>query len=60
MSGSEFRVGTMVLKWDARAAKPGNHKSSTPYGQGPFKISTCKQHNAFKLETMEGDPLAIP
>lgn len=49
----------LVLKFNKRAAKLGQHKKFDSLWEGPFKIIQCKKHNACKLENMEKEGLGI-
>lgn len=51
--------GDLVLKFNERATKPGQHEKFDSLSEGPFKIIQCKQHNVFELENMELEALGI-
>ncbi|XP_059064756.1 uncharacterized protein LOC131856836 [Cryptomeria japonica] len=55
-----FDLGDLVLKFNERAAKPGQHAKFDCLWEGPFRIVHYKGFNAFELEDMNGDPLPIP
>ncbi|XP_059076739.1 uncharacterized protein LOC131876002 [Cryptomeria japonica] len=55
-----FTHGDLVLKYNERMAKLGQHAKFDCLWEGPFRIVGCKGFNAFKLEDMNGDSLSIP
>ncbi|XP_059078062.1 uncharacterized protein LOC131876636 [Cryptomeria japonica] len=55
-----FALRDLVLKYNERMAKPGQHAKFDCLWEGPFRIIGCKGFNAFELEDMNGDPLPIP
>lgn len=59
-SPPQFLQGDLVLKFNERVAKPGQHAKFDGLWEGPFRIASCKIHNTFNLEDMQGDLLTIP
>ncbi|XP_057864863.2 uncharacterized protein LOC131072644 [Cryptomeria japonica] len=55
-----FALRDLVLKYNERMAKPGQHAKFDCLWEGPFCIIGHKGFNAFELEDMNGDPLSIP
>lgn len=58
-SNPVFRPGDLVLKYNERAAKPGQHAKFNGLWEGPFCIMNCKGFNSFNLEATNGDSLWI-
>lgn len=55
-----FALRDLVLKYNERTAKPGQHTKFDCLWEGPFRIIRCKGFNTFELEDMNGDSLSIP
>lgn len=47
-----FKIGDVVLRWDARNEEKGKHGKFENLWKGPSQISTCQGHNAYLLEEM--------
>ncbi|XP_059076631.1 uncharacterized protein LOC131875920 [Cryptomeria japonica] len=54
-----FSPEDLVLKYNERMAKPGQHAKFDCLWESPFCIRGCKGFNAFELEDMNGDPFSI-
>jgi len=52
---NNFRVGDLVLKWDALKEKKGNHGKFDAFWIGPFIISQIQGNNTFILKSMGGE-----
>jgi hypothetical protein len=46
----DFRLGDLVLKWDARNEDKGKHGKFDNIWTGPFKIGAYCENNAYFLE----------
>jgi hypothetical protein len=51
----EFRLGDLVLKWDARNEDKGKHEKFDNLWMGPFKIGAHRGNNAYFLEELNGE-----
>ncbi|XP_057862520.2 uncharacterized protein LOC131070876 [Cryptomeria japonica] len=58
-SDSELRPGDLVLKYNERVARLGQHAKFDGLWEGPFRIMNCKGFNAFDFENMQGESLEI-
>ena len=56
----KFQIGDLVLRWDVRRVKKGNHAKFDPLWFGPFKIVRLGRNNTFSLENLQGDLLDAP
>jgi hypothetical protein len=45
----EFRIGDLVLKWDAPKQDKGKHGKFEALWIGPFKVSEIFSNNTYKL-----------
>lgn len=54
-----FREGDVVLKWDELKSKLGKHTKFDSMWSGMFVITKCKEHNALKLSTIDGEAMPI-
>jgi hypothetical protein len=51
----DFKVGDLVLKWDARNEDRGKHGKFDHLWLGPFKIVAYHGNNAYLLQEHNGD-----
>jgi hypothetical protein len=51
----EFRIGDLVLKWDAPKQDKGKHGKFEALWIGPFKISKVFSNKTYKLQDLEGE-----
>ena len=51
----EFRIGDLVLKWDAPKQDKGKHNKLKTLWIGPFKISEVFSNNTYRLQDLEGE-----
>jgi hypothetical protein len=51
----DFKLGDLVLKWDAPRQDKGKHGKFEALWIGPFKISKVFPNNTFKLQNMESE-----
>jgi hypothetical protein len=51
----EFRIGDLVLKWDAPKQDKGKHDKFEALWIGPFKISEVLSNNRYRLQGLEGE-----
>jgi hypothetical protein len=51
----DFKVGDLVLKWDARNEDRGKHGKYDHLWLGPFKIVAYHGNNAYLLQEHNGD-----
>jgi hypothetical protein len=51
----DFKLGDLVLKWDAPRQDKGKHGKFEALWIGPFKISEVFPNNTFKLQNMENE-----
>lgn len=58
-SNQVFILRDLMLKYNERAAKPGQHAKFDGLWEGPFHIMNYKGFNSFDLEDMNGDSLQI-
>lgn len=54
-----FKVGDLVLKWDADRAKPRRLSKFDAIWSGPYVITSCKEANSFNLARLSGEALPI-
>ena len=54
-----FKLGDMVLKWDARYEDKGNHGKFDELWKGPYSISAFAGGNAFFLEDPKGNSVGV-
>lgn len=59
-SDAGFKQGDLVLKYNERAAKLGQHAKFDGLWEGPFRVVSCKGFNSSNLKDMHGDSLWIP
>ena len=50
----DFRLGDVVLLWDAPHEEKGKHDKFDNLWKGPYNISSFRGNNAYILEEMEG------
>lgn len=55
-----FRKESLMLRYDRRATKLGCPTNFKALQRGPFKDSTCKRKNVYKLKHMENNILEVP
>jgi hypothetical protein len=55
----DFKVGDLVLKWDARNEDRGKHGKFDHLWLGPFKIVAYHANNAYLLEEHNGDLVGV-
>jgi hypothetical protein len=53
-----FKMGDMVLKWDAAKQEKGKHEKFDALWTGPFVIAEVQQNNTFVLQTLSGEPVS--
>jgi hypothetical protein len=51
----DFKLGDLVLKWDARKEDKGKHEKFDHLWLGPFKIAAYRGSNAYILQETNGD-----
>jgi hypothetical protein len=51
----DFKVGDLVLSWDAKNEDKGKHEKSDHLWLGPFKIATYHGNNSYLLREHNGD-----
>jgi hypothetical protein len=51
----EFKLGDLVLKWDAPRQDRGKHNKFYALWIGPFKISEVFLNDTYKLQDLEGE-----
>ena len=56
---TSFKLGDMVLKWDARHEDKGKHDKFDELWKGPYSISAFMGRNAFFLEDLEGNRVGV-
>ena len=54
-----FKLGDIVLKWDARCEDKGKHGKFDELWKGPYSISAFMGRNAFFLEDSEGNRVGV-
>ena len=55
-----FSNGDMVLLWDRRNEKPGNHGKFDSLWLGPYIIREAAGQNSYHLSTLDGESLELP
>ncbi|KAH9300703.1 hypothetical protein KI387_012286, partial [Taxus chinensis] len=55
-----FKIGDLVLKWDANRAKPGCSSKFDALWSGPYIIKSYKEANSFESTHPDGSELQIP
>lgn len=55
-----FSNNDMVLLWDRRNEKPGNHGKFDSLWLGPYIIREAAGQNSYHLSTLDGEPLELP
>jgi hypothetical protein len=53
-----FKIGDLVLKWDAARQEKGKDGKFEALWTGPFVITTVQQNNTFVLQTLSGEAVA--
>jgi hypothetical protein len=53
-----FKIGDLVLKWDATRQEKGKHGKFEALWTGPFVITAVQQNNTFVLQTLSGEPVS--
>jgi len=53
----DFKLGDLVLKWDARNEDKGKHGKFDHLWLEPFEIATYRESNAYILQEINGDIL---
>ena len=56
---TSFKLGDMVLKWDARHEDKGKHDKFDELWKGPYSISAFAGRNAFFVEDSEGNGVGV-
>jgi len=56
----DFKLGDLVLKWDADRAKTGHHSKFDAIWSVPYIIISCKDANSFDLSHLDGGVISIP
>ena len=56
---TSFKLGDMVLKWDARHEDKGKHGKFDELWKGPFSVFAFAGRNAFFLEDSEGNRVGV-
>ena len=56
---NSFKLGDMVLKWDARYEDKGKHDKFDKLWKCPFLVSAFAGRNAFFLEDSEGNRVGV-
>jgi hypothetical protein len=51
----DFKLGDLVLKWDARNEDKGKHMKFDHLWLGPFEIATFCGRNAYMIQNSNGD-----
>lgn len=51
----DFKIGDLVLRWDARNEEKGKHGKFEKLWKGPYKISASRGQHAYLLEEMNGE-----
>jgi hypothetical protein len=51
----DFKLGDLVLRWDAINEDKGKHGKFDHLWLGPFKIATYRGSNAYILQESNGD-----
>jgi hypothetical protein len=51
----DFKLGDLVLKWDARNEDKGKHGKFDHLWLGPFEIAAYRGSNAYILQESNGD-----
>jgi hypothetical protein len=51
----EFKLGDLVIKWDAPRKDRGKHNMFDDLWIRPFKISEVFLNNTYKLQDLEGE-----
>eukprot|EP00253_Pinus_taeda_P017216 PITA_17216 len=55
-----FSNNDMVLLWDRRNGKPGNHGKFDSLWLRPYIIREAARKNSYHLSTLDGEPLELP
>lgn len=55
----EFKEGDLVLLWDKRSEKSGNHKKFQSLWLGPYQIKNNIDRNYFILEEIDDNELPL-
>jgi hypothetical protein len=50
-----FKIGELVLKWDAARQEKGKHDKFDALWIGPFVITAVQQNNTFVLQNLAGE-----
>ena len=53
-----FKIGELVLKWDATRKEKGKHDKFDALWVGPAVITTVQQNNTFVLQNFAGEEVA--
>jgi len=56
----EFPVGDMVLLWDKKNEKSGDHDKFNSLWLGPYIIDSSIGPNSFQLANLEGELVGLP
>ena len=52
---TEFKIGDLVLKWDAPRQDKGKNNKFDALWIGPFKNSEVLSNNTYRLQDLEGE-----
>jgi hypothetical protein len=55
-----YKVGDDVLLWDKAHEAPSKHRKFDSLWLGPYTIYEVLGTNAFRLKTLDGEPLQFP
>ena len=55
-----FGNGDVVLLWDEKKEKQGNHGKFEKIWMGPYRVSRIAGKGSVFLETLDGDELELP
>jgi hypothetical protein len=58
--GKNFQVGDIVLLWDKRNEKYGDHGKFDSLWLGPYRIDMVVGPNTFQLSNLEGEHEGMP
>jgi hypothetical protein len=58
--GKQFQVGDMVLLWDKKNEKSGDHDKFDSLWLGPYHIDSVVGPNTFQLVDLDGDLMGLP
>lgn len=55
----DFKIGDIVLRWDARNEDKGKHVKFDNLWKGPYNIIPFRGNKAFLLEYLEGQEVLV-